>query len=436
MNAKQISLSAAIATLLAAASEPAHALQVDYAVDGGVAYDDNVRLTAEDPLEQYMFRSGLGFLVNENSASVQASIDGRLEYWDYRDNTYSDSVQGTLTGRVNWIALPERLSFTLENSLELQPVDNFEPDSPDNRQQINVLSLGPNLYFNWNRTFRGLAELRYVDTSAQETENYDSQRIGLALRAVKSLNASSNLSLNAQALQVDFDNDLLTRDYRRNDLFMQYQRTDTKLDLRLDAGYSRIDYEQGEDSSHSLLRADIGWRPSERSRFSLTAADQLSDAASAAIYAVADTTTTTTIPDSLLTGNTNINPSVYEERSVFLSYAYTAARFSFTISPYEQRIDYLDAGGLDENNRGTALNLSYRVQTDLTLSANMEVERTRYPQLDRTDDTVRYGFSLLKQWSRHWASSLSYAHYDRDSPQPSANVKQNIYYLSMIYQNR
>src|SRR3546814_10738401 len=110
------------------------------------------------------------------SSDLQANFSGRFEYWNYVDGPQpSNAFEASLSGRLNWFIVPETFSFTVEDSLEMRPIDRFVPDTADNRQRVNVLSLGPNLQFDWGQATRSLLELRWIDSRAERTEEHTSE---------------------------------------------------------------------------------------------------------------------------------------------------------------------------------------------------------------------------------------------------------------------
>lgn len=432
MTRTRIAISVA-AVLLAAGAGPAQAARVDYVIDAGVEYDDNVRLSAVDPIDQRILRAGLGFTASEDTSTIQTRVDGRVEYRDFEDDVYSDSVEGELAGRLNWSMLPERLNFTLENRLGVEAIDRFDTDSPDNRQQVNVFSAGPTLQFGSAQTIRGQAQLRYIDTQAEVTDQFDSQRLALALRAIKELSATSNLSGNVQKQRVDYDDDLLSRDHDRLDAYLRYEHNYAKFDLAVDAGYSRLEYKVGEDRSNPLVRADLGWRPTDRSRFAVSAASEFSDAASDNLAQIDGDAQ---IPGNVQTGDTTVTSSVYEINRLSLAYTFTGTRATFSVNARTENLDYLDTTQPDEKGRGGGLSFDYLLQPTLRLGTYVEVDRTRYEQSGINDRTGRVGVRLAKRWSKHWDTTLSFNRYERESPVFSSNIDQNLVYLSVSYRNR
>jgi len=424
-----------LATAVAAALPvAAHAVRIDYRIDAGIERDDNVTLSETDRIEQDIYRAGLGFSIEQNSSTVQARINGRLDHRRYED-VYANETDRMLDGRLNWMILPDRLGFVVEDSYGVQTIERFEPDSPDNRQQVNVLSLGPDLHFNLGQTLRGRAELRFIDSEAEVTEDFNSKRVAGAFRVIKDLDPTSSLSFSLQAQDIDFDNDQFARDLRRLEAYASYSRRFNRFDTLLEAGYARLDYDDGQTRNNPLLRAELGWRPSERSRFHASAANQFSDAATSALDAIAGAEPG--IPDSVLTGRNTVTPSVYELRSVQLAYDYTGVRTLISLAADTQKIDYVDPGSSNEESHGVSTSLSYLLRPSLTVRASASHDRTRaiVPTARRENNRL-YSLGLDKQWSRHWSSSLQFSRYERTSSNAAVEFRQNLIYFSIAYSNR
>lgn len=432
MHGRRLGTTTTLATVLATLPGIAAAVQLDYAIDVGVERNDNVALTEVDPVEEDIFRSGLGFALTHDTAAIQTSITGRAEYRNYLDNTFADTVDGTLAGRFNWFALPERLSFTVEDNLALQAVNTLAANTPGNRQQVNVLSLGPNLHFDLGNTLRGRAELRYTDSDAEITDEFNSQRLGLAVRTVKELGPTSQVSLNLQGQRVDFDDDVVARDYTRYDIFGRYARDLANFSLGLDAGFSRLSYRTGDDSrSEPLLRGNLDWVPNERHRLSLAGSQQFSDAATDALVGIGEDATAT--PGQLLVGDAVVNASPYEERRLSLGYAFTGTRLGMSIEPYVNELDYVDADAFDQDGHGGVLSAGWQLRPRLSVGAFASLDRIDYRQLAIEQETRRYGVHLQHEWSRHWGSRLEWARHQRRSSVPGDDADQNVIYLSITY---
>jgi hypothetical protein len=427
------SIAAAVAATLAL-SAPAHAARLSYVVDAGVEHDDNVRLVATEPDRQLIHRVGLGFLASEEGSTVQALVAGRADYRDYQGGV-DNGVEGVLSGYLNWVLLQDRLSFTFQDELELQAIDRFAADSPDNRQQVNVASLGPNLLFDLGRTLRGRVEARYIDTHAEVSDEFDSSRVGAALRVAKAFDPNTTLAFNAQWTDVDYDNDLLARDHKRSDVYARFARTQASTDYAIDAGFSRLEYDDGQRSEGPLLRVEAGWRPGERTRLALTLVDQFSDAANAALADGVAGRPAAGVPGGVLRDDSAVVPSAYREKRVAFGWTYSGERVGLRFEPYVQRLRYIDPLQPDEDGRGLLFGVDYRITPSLTLMGSGASERIEYIPLDADDDILRASLVLEKRWTRNWSTSLSYYRYERDSDIFDRKVRQNVWYLWMSYRN-
>ena len=424
-------LAAALGVHIAA---PAQAARIDYTIDAGVEHDDNVRLAPDDPDAQRILRAGLGVLVTQDGSAVQAAVAGRADYRDFQGGI-DDGVEGMLSAYLNWVVLQDRLSFTVQDELELQAIDRYAADAPDNRQQVNVVSAGPNLLFGLGR-LDGRLEARWVDTRADVTDEFDSTRIGAALRLGREIDDRSRLGFNAQWTDVDYDHPLLARDHERTDVYARFERQQARTDYAIDAGYSWLDYADGEKRDSPLLRLEAGWRQGERNRVSLALAHQFSDAADQALLDGAADRPEATVPGGVLVDGGAIVPSVYRLQRAALAWDHAGERVGLRTEAYAQRLRYVDALVPDEDDHGLLLALSWRLAPTVTLAGWAGFERIEYRQLGAEDEARRMGLSLEKRWTRHWSTSLSYYRYERDSGVLDNEVRQNVWYLWMSYRNR
>lgn len=434
MRRKNIHASVGFAlAALAAIPGTALAARVDYTIDLGIEKNDNVALSPDDEIAQRYLRGGFGFTVTENTSALQAQVNGRMEYRKYEDDIFSDTTDGTLSGRVNWIAIPQRLFFTVEDSLSIQPVNALSPDGPGNRQQVNVFSAGPTLLINLSPSLQGQAELRYIDSDAEISDEFNSKRVAMALRTIKQLSPTRRISANLQAQKVDFDDDIVARDYDRYDVFARYSHNLAHFELGVDAGYSRIAYQHAENRSEPLFRADATWNPSERSHFTVSISNQFSDTATDALTGIeADAT----IPENVLAGDAVINASPYKMHGLDLGYGYVSARLSFDVSTYVENRDYTDSDAFDQDTHGARADLHWLLRPTLSLGLFGNRETIDYTQLNRKDDNTRFGATLRYNWSRKWSAALQAEHYRRGSTDAGQDISQNIVYLSISYSNR
>ena len=85
---------------------------------------------------------------------------------------------------------------------------------------------------------RGEAELRYIDSYADQTKQFNTERASGALRAIKDLDPTSSLSANLVDERVNFTEASAGPDYSLYSVYGRYTNKWTKLDLTTDLGYS------------------------------------------------------------------------------------------------------------------------------------------------------------------------------------------------------
>lgn len=429
MKHKRASL-AALAAAMALAGQDAMAARLEYTLDLGVGRNDNLNFSPDDPREDTIYRPGVGFSLTQDSEKVFANIAGRVEYRHYADGTYDSGPDGEVSGRVDWHAIPQRLTFTVEDTLGLEAIDVLDADSPDNRQQVNVFSAGPNLSFRVGDAMDGEVELRYVDTNAEVTDEFNSNRIDLAMRTIRRLDAASSLAFNLRGQTVDFDDEQTARNYRRADLFARYERHLRHFDFALDAGYSALNYSSGAGNrSEPLLRGDVAWNPTDAHRFSIGLAQQFSDAATEAMEQLDEGVTA---PGSILTGDTVINASPFKERRATLDYTYTSARFSVAVESYAHRLDYLESDEFDQTGRGARATLLWMLNPRLVAGAFAGADTVRYSQLEREDRFRRYGVNLNRDFTPHWSARVEFSRIERETTS-GPEAKQNSFFLVIRY---
>jgi len=423
-------------------AQQALALRIEYTADLQAEHNDNVQLTDDDAISSNLLMPGLGVLIRHESSTLRTEIAGRALHRRYDDDRFDGATDATLRGTLDWTIVPERLSFSVVDDLSLQPVDTFAADAPGNRQQINILSAGPTLQFRGSPSWRGAAELRWIRSDAEVTDEFDSQRVLLALRSNKALGRNGTLSVNAQTQRVDFDDDLLARDYRRDDVYLRYVRTLARFDLGLDAGWSRLDYRRArvgfaDGRDDPLLRAEFAWRPEAGHRIGLQYSREFSDVTGDALYSgtIAEPGDPTP-PPAIVTGDTVVNASPYLDQRLQAGYEYTSTRLSAGVTPHVERIRYSDDDRFDQNGRGLGLELDWRARRTLSLGFSAAYDRIEYITLDRIDSTRRYTLRARYEWTRRWSATAGLQRYERRSSEAGESADQTLFTVGVTYANR
>jgi hypothetical protein len=417
---------------LALACQESFAVRVDYALETGLVHSDNIALTATDPTSQSVLIPHLDFSIREDGSNVLAEVTGILEYRDYLGGAFGDEIRGTLNGLVNWSLLPERLNWTFADNFGLYPVSLRDPDVPGNLQQANVFSTGPTLRFRFTPTLQGQAELRYIDSYAEETAAFDSARYSTALRTLYDLAPTRRVSANIEYQNINFDNSLLAEDYRRISAFTGYTQMLARIDVNAALGYSRLSFDQSNSVSGPLARATMDWRATDRSTFGIGLAWQYTDAANS----ISDGAPAFDAGfGGVGIGSSAITPDIYRERRINGSYLLQGTRLNLasTLGFGSFRYEQAEAMVNDRNEVSAGLNLGYLLQPTLTLGFSAEATRRRFDETDLTDRNYRYGTYLSQQMTRHLRWRMDLARNERHADAGVESYNENSIYLRLVY---
>jgi len=410
----------------------ASAWQLDYSLEAALGHSDNINQSATDPVAQSILIPRIDFDFKEEGAALEARAIGQVEYRDYLGNAFSNEVRGQLAGIATWMILPHRLNFDIEDYAAVQPVNILAPNSPGNQQQTNVFTLGPTFNFRLWQTLNGQAELRFTNSTASETKQFNSDRGMAALRAIRQLNPTDALSGNIQAQHVHFTDRTGGPDYDRVDGFLRYQSKLSELDLDVAAGYSTLDLSGVGDHSGPMAHAIATWRATPRNTLKVGAVRQFSDASQDMIIDPA-ALVATMLGTGVVVGTTTVNSDVYLEKRFDASHVFQTERWQTRIAPYHKTLDYLIDPGLEQRIHGVVAGVSYRPRPLWTIAFDATEETRDYPRLDRRDEDLRYDLSFLDQLARHWSVRVDLIRNERNSTAPDQGFRENVFFCTLIF---
>ncbi|HEY6986582.1 MAG TPA: hypothetical protein VH375_10910 [Rhodanobacteraceae bacterium] len=421
------------------------AAHIDYDIGIGIEHNDNINLSEHDPISEDILIPSFGFSALEQGSTFQGYANGAIEYRDYLGGAYSDEFRGDIAGKLNWTISPDRLDFTLQDRLAVEPISTLLPDTPNNLQQTNVFALGPIFNFRMAETVRGQAELFFLDSYADKTDDFNSQRLAGAVRAIKDLDPISSISANIADEYVTFDNSDASPDYNRWGAFGRYTRKWAKVDLTTDLGYSWLRYNGGVsdlDRDSPLFRTDLMWHVSSRDTLSLDLGYEFSDATTGLLAGIIEPTPPgeggINVPPDVAVGQIAISSDAYLSTNVALIYRYYSERFEFSIAPYYHKYDYgtvtlPGAGAIDQDSRGGTIGGTWVLRPLLSLGVTATFENISFDSIDRTDHNRYYSAFLRQQWARNWSWRAELTRNERRSDAPGLTSDEDIVFFGVTY---
>lgn len=362
----------------------------------------------------------LGFAYLMAGARGEFEAAGSASYRDYRQNRFDNELlqQIGLDGR--WVLAPERLSWAFQAVVTDQPVNPFGVDAPDNRQRTQVMVTGPTLALRPSTNVRVLGELRFMDTGAERTPEFDGQRLAAAARLLYQRGPLTALSAEFESIDAEFDRTGFAPDYRRDNAFARYARSGARGEWNADLGYSQVRFDDvvagfARKESLPLARVRVAYALTEITRleadlqrgFGDSVEDLLDGAPRAADYALPIGRTTLR--------DTTLSSDLFEQTGGRLGVSHRSEATYLRVDGRWRRQEYLRATGLDQTIRGFTVSANRQVRATFSVGAQAGVEWRRFGTLDRRDRDSRIAVVANWQTSRRTGLSFEISRGERSS---------------------
>ncbi len=421
------SLAVAFATALPA---QAPAVELKYDIGAYVLHSDNINLSDNAPQEDTLLEPTMRFSINQTGSDVKIDGRGQVQYTDYLDDTYDDEFRGNFAGSLDWAVLPSRMNLVFQDYLGQQTIDDLDPATPDNLQQVNLFVFGPSFYTRFNPSTRGQFDLRYGNTWAEETKSFDGDRYNGAARVRHEASPTTEFTGTLEATQVKYD-DGGDADYDRYDAYVSYKGRRAALDADWDIGYSKLKLDSGFDDDAPLVRGSLTWRMTQRSRLRGDLRYQYTDATQYLITPVVDFGERRF--NEILYTDIEVDTNVFQEKTVRVAYDYEGARTTLRLQPYYLDLDYVNDLGDDRSIEGAAFDIAYRITPLVTASMLVTHERNKYDDFDREDKDTLVDVGLGKRFTRHWSGRVGYRYRHRNSNLIDQDYEENVVTLAVAY---
>jgi hypothetical protein len=271
-------ISAAVA--MSQAPSPAHAATT-LTLDLGVDHTDNVARTSVDPESETIGTLGLGVAIDTKRPRLTAEVGANLEYQKYLDNTFDPEVIGGVDATLGFALIPDRFVWMLEDNYGQISNNRLVADNPDNRQDFNYLSTGPDITLPLGARNSIFVSGRWSDTYYEDADQ-DSTGIDASAAFIHALSEMSNVSLNGSWSQIEYDNnDPAFEDNEIREAFLRFDATGVKTALVVDVGYTETTRGDREPSDGWLGRLTVTRELTARTTLELNAGSEFQDSGQA-----------------------------------------------------------------------------------------------------------------------------------------------------------
>lgn len=422
---KRVNLVAA--ACIAVWAVPAFAAEITYGVEVGVGTSDNIRRVPDGEESETILTTGLELAVLREEGRLHANMDIDLAYFDYQDNAYDGEVTGIANADLRYLFVPGRFEWVLIDSFGQSELDPFAASTPDNRENVNYFTTGPD--FTARLGSAGSLTLfgRYSATEFQESD-FDDERLLGGLSFGRELSSRSEVSVNATAERVEFDDQTAGSNYDRQSAFLRYDIEGARTTVGIEAGYTEI-HDNDTTSSSPLFELDISRNLSQRSTLTFNGGVRSSDASTALRGGIEAGGGAPTGPDQV----SSTDP--FETRYASLGWEYAALRTQFQLSAGYEANEYETDGSLDRTRNVFTASASRNITPRLTLRAQGSIRSSDFDATDQDDDETQIGLYLSWNASGRVFVEFEVEEFSRDSSNDLTEYDETRAFLRLAWRN-
>lgn len=417
---------AAVLAALLGANVCVSAAELDYEATLGGGHNDNIRRTPTDEEAEDMAAARLRLSLAQDSRRLQADAVGDVAYVDYLGNTYDSEVVGNFAGNARFSFVPERFSWFVSDNFGQVLGDPGAPATPDNRENINYFSTGPDLAVGFGSQTQLQLGGRYSLTT-YEVSPLDSETVGGQLGLVRRISSMSTASLNAATSRVTYDESALDADYDQNDAYLSYEATGLRTQVAVDAGWSEIKPDAFQSEDGLLFRLNGARQVSASSTVSIGLGHEFANSGSA----FGGLQTANGVGLEATPGRQT--PLAFTNEYVTLGWTFARQRTGFSLGASWFDQSYKDLSAFDQKFTTANAQLTRQMsqRTSLTLTGLYTRGEFELGTADYDEITARAAFAW--QLSRTVSLSASYSYSERNSDDPAFDYKENFVWLSIGY---
>ena len=233
---------------------------VERAVYSETEYTDNAFDTSDDKEDEVEQIIGLDVALQRATRSMTLDVAYDINRREYLEDNFEGRTVLEGYGALLLGNLQDRFSWLIEHQQRFLQRDSTGTDNPDNRDERSIFITGPNVYLRLSPVDSLNGSLRYIETTFDDADESDSERIVADLRLLHQLNMLTSVYLFGSYADVDIDAD--SGDYERSIVALGVDREYRQGNISLAAGQTDLDRDVGDDVDGFFGRAIIRYTTS------------------------------------------------------------------------------------------------------------------------------------------------------------------------------
>lgn len=402
---------------------PAQA-EIAASAEAGVGYSDNIGRDQSFEVEETIGTVGLQLDWRERTRRLRGDAVVDLSYFDYLDDTFDSELVGTANGSLALGIVPEILQWVVEDSFGQARGDPFVPTSPENREDLNYFSTGPELTLRFGRTGFGRLFGRWSSTT-YETSPLDAERTMAGASMGRRASPRSEISLNAVTETIEFDDDFNT-DFDRDSAFIGWELDAARTAINAQLGYTSLEREGDDKNGSALVNVFITRDLTASSVLHLTLGQQLGDAG-----------------DSLRSqlengpvgagGQITATDDPFENRVVSAEWRYTRGRGGFALGVSWNDDDYETLNQFDRTRYAYSASINRQLASTVDFELSALLEQGDFDNVDLETDELRLRATLNWRAWRTLGVRFLLERFDRNDSSGDSEFQENRAFVTLAY---
>jgi hypothetical protein len=391
----------------------------------GAEHSDNIGRVPVDEQEDTIGTASIALALERHRPKLEADISANLQYRHYLDDSFGDEVVGGADAYLGWLLLPERFVWVVEDNFGQVTRNPLQADTPDNREQTNLLSTGPDITLPLGSRTVFLLSGRYSDNYYEESPS-SNESVDATAGIGRKLSEQTLLSVNGSIRDIKYDNSELFADYTIRSAYLRLASTGARTTLEVDAGYAEAERDD-KTSDGPLFRLEVSYEITSRSTVTLSGGHVFTDSGEAlrvdqqALGPGQDVNTTLAAGD------------VYRDTYGYLTFDTARETGSFSASIFARKERHEDQVGLDRDIAGAGLTWLHRLGSRLELSFEGSYNDENFVVGDLSFQEWYAGLGLGVRLTPTVSLRTSFYHNVGSGDGTSRDYEENTAYLGIRY---
>jgi len=421
---RTIQLKPVILAGMLAGSSGVSALQVEPGVGAGLLYTDNAALTANNEDDDLVIVGYLGAEISENDGPFTLNATMSLLYTDYTEDTFSDQYYVNNRAIADWVTIRDRLDWRAEDYFTQRQINSLDANTPDNNQDTNVFSFGPNIYLPISGRQMVTVRPEFQDFYYEESD-IDNRRYRLSADWRYQLNQRMATGLDGTVTWVDYDDENRNPNYTATNIFGTLSGTGSRSDYFLNLGATYINRDKFDNQNGFSGNLTWLYQMTARSTARAFLSSSLTDSSQGLLNSAQN-------PDDGDFNNEQISGDVLRNNTARITFSRQDSTLGAEVWGEFRELSYKESSD-DRDVQEAGARLEYRISPLITTGINGRYNRTNEQDTKRRDKRYTIGANLDYQLSRKLRAQFDVQYRDRDSTESNGEYSEFSTFISLVY---